>query len=132
MPWVLLSYRLPREPSTPRIAVWRKLRQVGAAQVVDGLVALPLDARTREHFDWLAQEIEEAAGEAWVWESTLASGQRERALVASMLDAVGEEYEALSATPRAIQSDGGAVDRRAVARLRRELRRVIARDYFGA
>ena len=24
--WVLLAYRLPREPSTPRIALWRKLR----------------------------------------------------------------------------------------------------------
>ena len=39
--WVLLSYRLPREPSTPRIAVWRKLRRLGVAQISDGLVALP-------------------------------------------------------------------------------------------
>ena len=38
--WVLLSYRMPREPSTPRIAVWRRLRQLGAAQLGDGLVAL--------------------------------------------------------------------------------------------
>jgi hypothetical protein len=27
--WVLLSYRLPREPSTPRIGVWRKLERLG-------------------------------------------------------------------------------------------------------
>ncbi len=39
--WVLLSYRLPREPSTPRIAVWRKLKRLGVAQISDGLVALP-------------------------------------------------------------------------------------------
>ena len=43
--WVLLAYRLPREPSTPRITVWRKLRRLGVAQLVDGLVALPADAR---------------------------------------------------------------------------------------
>ena len=41
--WVLLAYRLPREPSTPRIAVWRKLRRQGAVQVLDGLVALPAE-----------------------------------------------------------------------------------------
>src|SRR5258708_1839751 len=29
--WVFLAYRLPREPSTPRIAVWRKLRRLGIA-----------------------------------------------------------------------------------------------------
>src|SRR5690242_10765482 len=52
--WVLLAFRLPREPSTPRTALWRKLRQLGAAQLLDGLVALPLDARNREQFEWLA------------------------------------------------------------------------------
>ena len=38
---VLLAYRLPREPSGPRVTVWRKLRRLGVAQVLDGLVALP-------------------------------------------------------------------------------------------
>src|SRR5258707_14598938 len=44
--WVLLAYRLPHEPSTPRIAVWRQLRHLGVGHVSDGVVALPLDART--------------------------------------------------------------------------------------
>jgi hypothetical protein len=64
---VLLSYRIPREPSTPRIAVWRQLRRLGALQIGDGVAALPLDKRTREHMEWLAAEIEEAGGEAVVW-----------------------------------------------------------------
>ena len=29
------------EPSGPRVTVWRKLRRLGVAQVLDGLVALP-------------------------------------------------------------------------------------------
>jgi hypothetical protein len=65
--WVLLSYRIPREPSTPRIAVWRRLRRLGALQIGDGVAALPLDKRSREHMDWLAAEIEESGGEAIVW-----------------------------------------------------------------
>src|SRR5438552_17238224 len=45
MAWVLLAYRLPRDPSTPRSALWRKLRRLGAVQVLDGLAALPLERR---------------------------------------------------------------------------------------
>ncbi len=41
--WVLLSYRLPREPSTPRIGIWRKIKRLGVAYLADGLVALPAD-----------------------------------------------------------------------------------------
>src|SRR5437773_2753029 len=58
--WVLLAYRLPREPSNPRVGVWRKLERLGVARLGDGLVALPADARTREQLDWLAEEIAEA------------------------------------------------------------------------
>jgi len=55
--WVMLSYRLPREPSTARIGVWRKLKRLGVAQIGDGVIALPADARTREHLEWIAQDI---------------------------------------------------------------------------
>ncbi len=33
MEWLLLAYRMPREPSTPRIAVWRKLARLGVAKL---------------------------------------------------------------------------------------------------
>src|SRR3954467_1953104 len=65
--WVLLAYRLPREPSTPRIALWRALRRLGAVQLLDGLVALPADSRTREQLEWLADGVLESGGEASLW-----------------------------------------------------------------
>src|SRR2546427_484670 len=54
--WVLLAYRLPREPSTPRIAVLRKLRRLGAVRLVDGRGALPAHAAMIEAFDWVPLE----------------------------------------------------------------------------
>jgi Protein ChrB, N-terminal len=78
--WVLLAYRLPRLPSTPRSALWRKLRRLGAAQLLDGLVASPLDARTREQLEWLADEVIESEGEATIWVAELALFAQEREL----------------------------------------------------
>ena len=103
--WVLLAYRLPREPSTPRITVWRKLRRLGVVQLVDGLVALPADARTVEQLDWLADEVLEAGGEAWTWLGRLGSASQERALPTRMAEAVAEEYQALIADAEASASE---------------------------
>src|SRR5918911_2473245 len=81
--WVLLSYRMPREPSTPRIAVWRKLKRLGVAQLLDGLVALPLDPRNREQLEWVAEEVVDAGGDATIWIGRVGSAAQERELVAA-------------------------------------------------
>src|SRR3989454_8984676 len=93
--WVLLAYRLPREPSTPRSALWRKLRRLGAVQVLDGLAALPLDARNREQLEWLAEEVGEAGGEATIWVGELTSAAQERELAGRMAEVVAADYQAL-------------------------------------
>src|SRR5471032_2182101 len=90
--WLLLDYKLPREPSSPRVVLWRKLRRLGAVQIVDGLVALPADARTREQFDWLADQIVEAGGEAGTWIARTGSLRQERLLASRMAEAVALEY----------------------------------------
>ena len=43
--WVLLAYQLPREPSRRRVAVWRKLRDLGVLYLQDGVAAF---RRSRE------------------------------------------------------------------------------------
>jgi len=127
---VLLAYRLPREPSSPRIALWRKLKRLGVAQVLDGLVALPLDSRTREQLEWLAEEVVEAGGEATIWVGGLASAAQERELASRMAEAVVADYRALIADAAAARQATAGQRRRTLGRLRRELRRVRTRDYF--
>jgi hypothetical protein len=129
--WVFLAYRLPREPSTPRITLWRKLRRLGAVQVLDNLVALPMDARTREQLEWLADEVVDAGGEASIWLAQAATAAHERELAARMAEAVAAEYRALiSAVAEATALPAGQ-RRRAVSRLRRELRSIRSRDFFA-
>jgi hypothetical protein len=127
--WVLLSYRVPREPSTKRIAIWRKLKALGVGQISDGLVALPADARTREHLEWIAQEVTEAGGTASIWISRPTTLASERDLAASMAAARAAEDTAITA--EAAAASAAATARQSLARrLRTELRRVQRRDYF--
>jgi hypothetical protein len=128
--WVLLSYRLPRDPSTPRIGVWRKLRRLGVAQLSDGLVALPLDARAREQLEWIADEVAEHGGEATIWVGSPASGSDERAIATNMASGVAAQYAAVIREARQAELLAEPSRRRRLARLRRELRRIRARDYF--
>jgi hypothetical protein len=128
--WVLLAYHLPREPSTPRIALWRKLRRLGVVQLQDGLVALPLDARTREQLEWLAEEVTEAGGQAAIWLAEPATTAQERALAQRMAAAVAVDYQAVTTAAEAARSLPPGPRRRTVGRLRRELRRIGLRDHF--
>jgi hypothetical protein len=128
--WVLLAYRLPREPSTPRIALWRRLRRLGVAQLIDGLVALPLDQRTREQFEWLAESVEEAGGYASVWTARPSTPAEERTLIERMAEAVTADYRAVTDAARAARRSDERARRRTLARLRRTMHVIRARDFF--
>jgi hypothetical protein len=123
----MLSYRLPREPSTPRISIWRKLKRLGVAQIGDGVVALPADARTREHLEWIAEEIADAGGAATIWLAQTATLGAERDLAAAMASARAAEYDhVITAATSATGPERAATARR----LRAALRRINRRDYF--
>ncbi|WP_202637714.1 Chromate resistance protein ChrB [Bailinhaonella thermotolerans] len=128
--WVLLAYRIPRTPSSPRIAVWRKLERLGVARLGDGLVALPADARTREQFDWIAEEIGEAGGTATIWVATAGGAAQEQAVAQAMRQARAEEYRAVIAQAEAAAGGGEGERRRTAKRLQAELRRIDRRDFF--
>ena len=126
----MLVYRLPRTPSTPRIALWRKLRRLGVAQVMDGVVALPAGPENRERLEWLAEEVVQAGGEATIWLSEPATAAQHRALARAMTERLDAEYRAIAQEAEAARSSRPVDRRRTLARLRRELRRVGAREHF--
>ena len=128
--WVFLTYSLPRDPSAPRLALWRKLRRLGVAQLADGLVALPADARTREQLEWAAEEVAEAGGTAGVWLARPTTRAQERQVARAMDAARGDEYAAIIAEARAALGAPEPERARAVRRLRAELHRIERRDYF--
>lgn len=128
--WVLLAYRVPRVPSAPRIAIWRKLRSLGVAQVGDGLVALPEDARTREQLEWVAADVDAAGGTAVLWQAEMLSARDEQHLIAQMAAARAAEYHGLLTEVAQARADPATDTARTRDRLRRKLRRIGRRDHF--
>ena len=130
MPWVLLVYRVPREPSAPRIAIWRRLRRLGVAQLGDGAVALPEDARTREQLEWVADEVVDAGGTAMLWRAQAMAARDEKLVARAMSVARAAEYEEVIDQANAAAGSELVERRRTVKRLRRELRAIRRRDHF--
>ncbi|MFE5707853.1 Chromate resistance protein ChrB [Rhodococcus koreensis] len=129
--WVILVYRIPREPSTPRIAVWRKLRRYGVFQLADGVVVLPASPRTREQFEWVAEEVVEAGGQAEVWTAAPTTKDQRDRMRAKLSADRGAEYDEITDAAEAAQSladpDGRA---RKLAQLRRRMREIDKRTFF--
>jgi len=131
--WVLLSYRLPREPSTPRSAVWRKLRKLGVAQISDGFVGLPAGPRTREQLEWIGEEVTDAGGTSAIWLARPATRAQEEQLAQTMAGARAAEYQAVISAATAARDEPTAdlvASASLVRRLRNELRAIQRRDYF--
>ena len=100
-------------------------------QLLDGLVALPADAKTREQLEWAAEEVIEAGGEATLWIGRPGTAAEERSLAARMSEAVAADYRAvIDAAEAAHVSSDAAARRRTLQRLRRTLHAIAGRDYF--
>lgn len=98
--------------------------------MLDGLVALPCDARTKEQLEWIADEVLDAGGEATVWVGRPGSALDERRIANGMAAAVAEDYRSVVAEASEAGGSSPAVGRRTLARLRRELQRIERRDFF--
>jgi len=121
--WLLLIYSIPREPTAPRVAVWRKLKRLGALLLNDAAWVLPARDATREQLRWLGSEVAEAGGEALVWEARLALGQEE-ALVEQFAAQVEGPYREILDELGRDGADVGALSRR--------YQQVMSQDYFGS
>ena len=130
---MLLVYRIPREPSRHRVAVWRKLKELGALYVQDGVAALPEEAITREQLEWLQLRVREAGGEATLWEARPGTVAEEAELVGTFRSSREEAYRAIIAEAERLRRKaqmGGVDPSEQLGKLEREFRAERRRDYF--
>jgi hypothetical protein len=122
--WLLLVYKIPREPTAGRVHVWRKLKQLGAIALQDAIWVLPRTARTQEQLQWLAAEIAELGGDALLWEAEQLYATDADRLRLEFAQTVESEYREILAALKKKDRD--------LAELSKRFRRAQERDFFAS
>src|SRR6266851_7822833 len=144
IPWLLLIYTVPAEPSRKRAAVWRELKKVGAPYLRDGVCILPERPDTRQRLDAIAARVEEFGGDATLVSGARLSEPRAVSLVEQFRAARDEEYhEIASEAARLLEHVARETEHRQftyaeleeleadLGKLHSWTDQVVARDYFG-
>jgi hypothetical protein len=120
--WLLLVYRIPREPTAGRVFIWRKLKQLGAVALQDAVWVLPGTPRTQEQFQWLAAEITELKGDAMLWDADQLYATDADELRRQFVQPVEAEYRDILVALKKKTRD--------LPTLSKRFQQVQARDYF--
>jgi hypothetical protein len=67
--WLLLTYKVPPEPATKRIALWRRLKGMGAVYLQNGVCLLPKTGDHIRRLKMLENDISEMKGESVILET---------------------------------------------------------------
>jgi len=141
MTWLVFSYSLPsKAQSSPRVALWRRLRRLGAISPTGGIHLLPAREECLEAFQWLAQEVEQAKGQALVMHVAQFEGLSDAEIIERFRRVRAEDYAELEAQAQELEQGLRArLNPEERARLQEGLNRIerrhadIARvDFFDA
>jgi hypothetical protein len=99
--WLLLLFSLPTNRNTERVAVWRRLKKIGALQIKTSTYLLPDETAQYEQFQWLAQQIRDYGGDSTLVRAQEIEGLTQDKVIAMFNDARAKDYADLR---KALQS----------------------------
>ncbi|MFN3634483.1 MAG: Chromate resistance protein ChrB [Rhizobium rhizophilum] len=93
--WFLLTYKVPAEPNRRRVALWRKLKGLGAVYLQNGVCLLPKTDDHRRALKVIENEIAEMEGDAVLLETVALDKSQGDKVVARFRADRDEEYKEL-------------------------------------
>lgn len=91
--WNLLIYRVPSQPSTQRVYVWRKLKSWGGLYLQQSVCVLPQRHDLQQQLEKLRTEIVEGEGEADLLTVTIADEEQNSRLIERFQQQAAVEYK---------------------------------------
>ena len=81
-PWLLLTYKVPAEPAAKRVALWRRLKGMGAVYLQNGVCLLPKTDDHARRLKMLENDVMETGGEAIILETAALDRSQQDKVVA--------------------------------------------------
>jgi hypothetical protein len=141
--WLIIIYRVPSTPSTSRVTIWKKIKELGAFLLQQSVYLLPDLTETRDASNALKEQIQHVGGECKIMEIASLGEEQEKEVIAGFNSNREEEYiEVLKACKELLQEiaeesqteDFHYADldenEKHLQRVRELLDTVIKRDYF--
>jgi hypothetical protein len=91
--WLLLTYKVPAEPAKRRIALWRKLKALGAVYLQSGVCLLPKVESHVRRLKLLQNEITAMEGDAVLLETFGLDRVQEQKVIARFSSERNEAYQ---------------------------------------
>jgi hypothetical protein len=134
--WLLLLFSLPTNRNTERVAVWRRLKKLGAVQITTSTYLLPDQATQYEQFQWLAQQIRDYDGDSTLVRAQEIEGLTKEKVVAMFNDARAKDYAELRKSLQGFitrqRKMGAEMATGELERLKRQFREIRKIDFFDS
>ena len=134
--WLLLLFSLPTNRNTERVAVWRRLKKLGAVQFTTSTYLLPDQATQYEQFQWLAQQIRDYDGDSTLVRAQEIEGLTKEKVVAMFNDARAKDYAELRKSLQGFITRQRKMDAETATgeleRLPRQFREIRKIDFFDS
>jgi len=134
--WLLLLFSLPTNCNTERVAVWRRLKKMGAVQIKTSTYLLPDEPAQYEQFQWLAQQIRDYGGDSTLVRAQEIEGLTKEKVIAMFNDARANDYAELRKSLQGFIGRRKKMDAETAAaeleRLTRQFREIRQVDFFDS
>ncbi len=90
--WLLLTYKVPVEPSRGRVALWRRLKGMGAVYLQTGVCLLPKTDDHLRQLKMLENDVAEMRGESVLLETVALDRHQEEKVIGRFKADRDEEY----------------------------------------
>jgi len=134
--WRLLLFSLPTNRNTERVAVWRRLKKIGAVQIRTSTYLLPDEPTQYEQFQWLAHQIRDYGGDATLVRAQEIEGLSRAKVIAMFNGARAKDYAELRKSLRDFIGRRKKMDAETAVgelqRLTRQFREIRQVDFFDS
>ncbi len=143
--WLTIIYKVPSSPSTARVTVWKKTKELGALSLQQSVYIMPNLPDLRDTVSQLKEQIQQFGGECKLLEIASLEEAQENEIIAGFNKLRNQEYEELigecEAFLREIEKESEAgkfifaeleeIEKR-LQGLKEWFNLIVKRDFFGA